>query len=199
MKILDVSERLNRIKDVIIHDPFFGGKSLSSGTGGYIFDYDPEDELVVREFIDNFSGRKDLGFDVQVFDLFDIMIGYLKEQGYLESAFDVEADCRNEPEGIEYMIRAMVDVVQSDSQNDIFVDYIQKHAIPGNVIFIIGVGKCHPFIRSHKILNNFDSKLNGVKTVLFYPGTYNSDELILFGTIPSENYYRSMKLVERSE
>jgi hypothetical protein len=199
MKILDVSERLNRIKDVIIHDPFFGGKSLSSGTGGYIFDYDPEDELVVREFIDNFSGRKDLGFDVQVFDLFDIMIGYLKEQDYLESAFNVEADCRNESEGIEYMIRAMVDVVQSDSQNDIFVDYIQKNAIPGNVIFIIGVGKCHPFIRSHKILNNFDSKLNGVKTVLFYPGTYNSDELILFGTIPSENYYRSMKLVERSE
>ena len=93
----------------------------------------------------------------------------------------------------------MVDVFQTDSQNDIFIDYIKSNAVSGNVIFITGVGKCHPFIRSHKILNNFDSKLNGVKTVLFYPGVYTSDELKLFGTIPSENYYRSMSLVERTE
>ncbi len=199
MKVLTISERLNRIKDVIIHDPFFGGKSLSSGTGGYIFDYDPQDELAVREFIDNFKDRKDLGFDVQVFDLFEIMIGYLQDQGYLESAFEIEEECRDEGEDIGYFVRAMVDVFQTDSQNDIFIDYIKKNAVSGNVIFITGVGKCHPFIRSHKILNNFDSKLNGVKTVLFYPGVYTSDELKLFGTIPSENYYRSMSLVERTE
>ena len=47
-------------------------------------------------------------------------------------------------------------------------------------------------------INNFDSKMNGVKTVMFYPGTYDSEELRLFGTIASENYYRSMILVERS-
>jgi hypothetical protein len=199
MKVLTISERLNRIKDVIIHDPFFGGISLSSGTGGYIFDYDPQDELAVREFIDNFKDRKDLGFDVQVFDLFEIMVGYLQDQGYLESSFEIEEDCRGEEEGLGYFVRAMTDVLQADSQNDIFIDYIKKNAVSGNVIFITGVGKCHPFIRSHKILNNFDSKLNGVKTVLFYPGVYTSDELKLFGTIPSENYYRSMSLVERTE
>jgi hypothetical protein len=198
MKILTIDERLNRIKGVIINDPFFGGRSLSSGTGGYIFDYDPQDELVVREFVKNFKDRKDLGFDVQEFDLFEIMIEHLQDQGYLETVFDIEEECRNESEGIGYLVRAMADVLQSDSQNDIFIDYIQKHIVSGNVIFITGVGKCHPFIRSHKILNNFDSKLNGVKTVLFYPGLYSSDELKLFGTIPSENYYRSMRLVERT-
>ncbi|MDR1700314.1 MAG: DUF1788 domain-containing protein [Lachnoclostridium sp.] len=199
MKEFAIGDRLNRIKDIIVNDPFFGGKSLSSGTGGYIFDYDPKDELIVRDFIENFSGRKDLGFDVQVFDLFEIMIEYLKMHDYLESAFEIEEDCRNEKEGITYMVRSMADVLQPDSQNDIFIDNIQKNAMPGNVLFIIGVGKCHPFIRSHKILNNFDSKLNGVKTILFYPGTYSSDELRLFGTIHSENYYRSMKIVERRE
>lgn len=199
MKIRTIGERLNMIKDVIINDPFFGGKSLSSGTGGYIFDYDPQDELVVRDFIGDFKDRKDLGFDVQVFDLFEIMISYLQEQGYLDSVFEIEGECRDNGEGLDYLIRAMADVFQADSQNDIFIDHIKKNAVKGNVIFITGVGKCHPFIRSHKILNNFDSKLNGVKTVLFYPGVYNSDELKLFGTIPSENYYRSMNLVERTE
>ncbi|MFA6729101.1 MAG: DUF1788 domain-containing protein [Prevotella sp.] len=197
MKEIDIKESLNKIEDIIINDPFFGGRSLSSGTGGYIFDYNPEDELVVREFIRNFSGKKGLGFEIQVFDLFEIMLDYLKSEGYLEIAFDIEKECKDHDEGIEYMIRAMNDLVQSDSQNDIFVDFIKKDAIIGNVLFITGVGKCHPFIRSHKILNNFDSKLNGVKTVLFYPGEYKDDGLKLFGTIPSENYYRSLRLVER--
>ena len=84
-------------------------------------------------------------------------------------------------------------------KDDLFVNYISEHAFEGNVIFITGVGKCHPFIRSHMVINNFNSKMSGVKTVLFYPGTYNSEELKLFGTIRSENYYRSMILVERTE
>jgi len=197
MKEMDINERLNKIEDIIINDPFFSGRSLSSGNGGYIFDYDPKDELIVRDFVKNFKGKKGLGFDVQEFDLFEIMIDYLKSENYLEEAFDIEEECRTQDEGIDYMIRAMTDLVQSDSQNDVFVSRIKEEVVAGNVIFITGVGKCHPFIRSHRILNNFDSKLNGVKTILFYPGEYKDDGLRLFGTIPSENYYRSMRLVER--
>lgn len=93
----------------------------------------------------------------------------------------------------------MSQLFDQGGKDDLFVNYIREHAIEGNVIFITGVGKCHPFIRSHMVINNFNSKMSGVKTVLFYPGTYNSEELKLFGTIASENYYRSMILVERSE
>ena len=199
MKQLTIDERLNRIEDIIINDPFFGNKSLSSGNGGYIFDYDPEDELVVRDFIKRFSARKDLGFDIQVFDLYEIMMDFLDREIGLDNVFEVEAECKDNEEGLDYFKRAVVDAIQSDSSNDIFIDYIKNHAISGNVIFLTGVGKCHPFVKSHKIINNYDSKLNGVKTVLFYPGVYSGDELRLFGTITSDNYYRSMTLVERYE
>ena len=77
MRKLDIDERLNRIEDTIINDPFFGNRSLSSGNGGYIFDYDPCDELIVREFIKKFSSRTDLGFEIQVFDLYEIMLDCL--------------------------------------------------------------------------------------------------------------------------
>lgn len=197
MKELEINYRLNKIEDIIINDPFFGGRSLSSGTGGYIFDYDPKDELIVREFVRNFKDKKGLGFDVQEFDLFEIMIDYLKSEGYLDMAFEIEEECQTHDDGINYLVDAMKNFLQPDSQNDVFVNHIKKNAIAGNVIFITGVGKCHPFIRSHRILNNFDSKLNGVKTILFYPGEYKDDGLRLFGTISSENYYRSMRLVER--
>ncbi|WP_400225973.1 DUF1788 domain-containing protein [Methanomethylophilus alvi] len=195
--ILDIHDRLNMIEERIRNDPFFSNRSLSSGNGGYIFDYDPEDELVVRDFIKNFGSRTDLGFNIQVIDLYnDIMIPFLLEGDYLETTFDLEEE--TETEGFGYLQNAVTSLFDQGGRDDLFVNYIQEHAVEGNVIFIIGVGKCHPFIRSHMIINNFDSKMNGVKTVLFYPGTYDSEELRLFGTIASENYYRSMILVERS-
>ena len=195
---LSIRDRLNRIEQTIINDPFFGNRSLSSGNGGYIFDYDPEDEIVVRDFIKNFSSRADLGFKIQAIDLFDdVLIRYLKEGGYLESVFELEEECRELPEGINDLKHAMSEIIQQGGSSDLFVNYISKVAEEGSVVFLYGVGKCHPFIRSHMIINNFDSKMNGVKTILFYPGTYNYEELRLFGTIPSENYYRSMVLVGR--
>ena len=195
---LSTRERLNQIEQTIINDPFFGNRSLSSGNGGYIFDYNPEDEIIVRDFIRNFASRADLGFKIQAIDLFnDVLIKYLKEEGYLESVFGLEEECRNLSEGIDYLKHAMSSLIQQGGDSDLFVSYISEVAEKGNVIFLYGVGKCHPFIRSHMIINNFNSKMNSVKTILFYPGTYNSEELKLFGTISSENYYRSMVLVGR--
>lgn len=193
---LSIHDRLNMIEKKISKDPLFNNRTLSSGSGGYIFDYDPEDELVVRDFIKNFSLRKDLGFDIQVIDLFnDIFIPHLKEQEYLEPLFELEAEC--EEEGFSHLKYAVSQLFDQGGNDDLFVNHIRECAITGNVIFITGVGKCHPFIRSHMVVNNFDSKMCGVKTVLFYPGKYNSEELKLFGTIKSENYYRSLILVER--
>lgn len=193
----NIHDRLNMIEKRIRDDPFFSNRSLSNGNGGYIFDYDPEDELIVRDFVANFGSRTDLGFNIQVIDLYDdIMIPFLLERGYLDTVFELEDE--SETEGFEYLCDAVMYPFHQGDRNDLFVNYIQEHAIEGNVIFITGVGKCHPFIRSHMIIDNFNSKMNGVRTVLFYPGTYNSEELRLFGTIASENYYRSMILVERS-
>ena len=195
--MLSIHDRLNKIEQRIRNDPVLGNHSLSSGNGGYIFDYDPEDELIVRDFIRNFSSRADLGFGIQVFDLFDdILIPFLVDEGYLDTVFDLEQESIQE--GFDHLRDAMISLLDQGGSSDLFVNHIRENSVEGNVIFITGVGKCHPFIRSHMIVNNFDSRMNGVKTVLFYPGTYDSEELRLFGTIPSENYYRSMILVERS-
>ena len=195
--ILNIHDRLNMIEDRIRNDPFFSNRSLSSGNGGYIFDYDACDELIVREFIENFRNRADLGFDIQVIDLFDdILIPFLIEEDCLDAVFDLERE--SERDGFGYLVDAMAQLLDQGGSGDVFVKYIRENAVEGNVVFITGVGKCHPFIRSHMIINNFDSKMSGVKTVLFYPGIYDSEELRLFGTIESGNYYRSMILVERS-
>ena len=63
------------------------------------------------------------------------------------------------------------------------------------MIFLTGVGKSHPIIASHNILNNLHQVLDSVPVVMFYPGEYSGQDLKLFGTMDSHNYYRAFRLV----
>ena len=51
-------------------------------------------------------------------------------------------------------------------------------------------------LRSHTVLNNLHQVIDHVPVVLFYPGKYDGQELILFGEIKDDNYYRAFKLVD---
>lgn len=199
MRELTIDERLNRIEEIIKNDPFKGSKALNNGNGGYIFDYDPEDEMVVRSHVRRMGQIAGLGFRIVVIDLFDdVLIPYLKDEGYLEEVFHLEEECR-QAGNIDELIHAMDGLLQQGGEDDLFIRYLCDNVEPNSVVFLIGVGKCHPFIRSHQIINNYDSMKHGVKTILFYPGTYDCEELKLFGTVPSENYYRASILVPRRE
>ena len=63
-------------------------------------------------------------------------------------------------------------------------------------VFIIGVGRVYPFLRSHGILNNIEELANDCNMILFFPGEYNNLQLSLFGIISDENYYRGHNLNE---
>ena len=64
-----------------------------------------------------------------------------------------------------------------------------------SVIFLTGVGKCHPIIAAHNILNNLHQVFDKAPVVMFYPGEYSGQDLKLFGSIDSKNYYRAFRLV----
>jgi hypothetical protein len=63
------------------------------------------------------------------------------------------------------------------------------------VVFLTGVGKVFPFVRSHNVLNNLHQILDSVPVVMFYPGNWNGQTLSLFGTINDGNYYRAFPLI----
>ena len=72
------------------------------------------------------------------------------------------------------------------------VNSIEDH----NVIFITGVGKIYPFVRSHTILNNLQEKVDHIPVIMFYPGKYDGQSLNLFGEFKDDNYYRAFQLVD---
>ena len=87
----------------------------------------------------------------------------------------------------------MLRISASDS---LIVNYIRDNTPPNSVIFLTGVGKCYPILRSHKVLNNLHQVIDNVPVVMFYPGKYDGQELVLFGEIKDDNYYRAFKLVD---
>lgn len=195
--MLSLDERLDKAEEIICRPSFRENKGLGNEVGYYIFDYPAEKELHVRErikYIKNKNESSDNDYRVVVFDLYEIMINILTQKGYLDKCYQFE-----KMKGFERVSKAISNMLRITSPDSLIVNYIKAN-IPGkSVVFITGIGKCYPILRSHTVLNNLHQVIDNVPVVLFYPGNYDGQELVLFGEIKDDNYYRAFKLVEQGE
>lgn len=83
----------------------------------------------------------------------------------------------------------------SDSES-LIVQYIQDNTPENAIVFLTGIGKSYPLLRSHNVLNNLHQSYMRAPVVMFFPGIYNEQELILFNEIKDDNYYRAFRLVK---
>ena len=86
--------------------------------------------------------------------------------------------------------------MEEDNQSNELLAYIKNHTPKNAIVFLTGVGKCYPMMRSHKILNNLHQFVDDVPVVMFFPGEYDGQSLMLFSEIKDDNYYRAFKLVD---
>lgn len=190
-----LEERLDIAERMIKAESFRQNKGLGNEVGYYVFDYPADKELVVRERIEymkNKNSKGTEGFELVVYDLYDIIIDLLEEEkGFLEQCFKFEKKI-----GLEKIIESVGNLLQIDDDNSYIVQYIQKYTPKEAVVFLVGIGKCYPFLRSHKVLNNMHQAIDNVPVVLFYPGKYDGQELVLFSEIKDDNYYRAFMLVD---
>lgn len=190
-----IHKRLDKILPIIMDERFREGKGLGNEIGFYIFDYDPEDELIVREHI-NFLKEKvnndNREITIREFDLFEIVLETIKDKGYLEKVFEMEKQ-----KGTESILTPIKKTLRLTQNNDLIVDYIRNRIEDNDVVFLTGVGKAWPIIRSHTVLNNLHAVVDNVPLIMFYPGTYSGHDLHLFDEISDQNYYRAFTLVDR--
>lgn len=190
-----IYDRLDEIMQRITKESFRQNKGLGNEVGYYIFDYESKYEMLVRDYV-QFLKQKinggDYGFIIKEFDLYEIMLELLEAKGYLEKNIKMEQE-----KGSEYVFNATKKALRLTEKNDLIVQYIRDRVKKNNVVFITGVGKIWPVIRSHTVLNNLHQVLDEVPVVMFFPGIYDGLELVLFEEIKDDNYYRAFKLVER--
>lgn len=192
MKSLE--ERLALIEETINKPSFRQNKGLGNEVGYYIFDYPPEKELQIRERVEyirhKYENSPD-GFKVVVFDLYDIIIETLENKGYIQKTIDIE-----KKKGFERVIRAIGNTMRITSEDSLIIKKIKEETPDNAVVFLVGIGKCYPILRSHTVLNNLHQVVDNVPVVLFYPGKYDGQELILFGDIKDDNYYRAFRFAD---
>ena len=161
----------------------------------YIFDYAPKDELIVRKEVKKLKERNPA---IVEFDLYEMMLKIIEEEGYMEDVLRVEKDYDK-----DLLLREVFQPLLSvEEEENRLLEIFQENAPDdGNTIVLItGVGKSFPIVRSHTILNNLQSIFRRNPVVMMYPGRYeikNSMTLRLFERLDDDNYYRAFPLVER--
>lgn len=170
-------------------------KGLGNEVGYYIFDYEPENEILVRDhikFLKNKINSSVNKIKIKEFDLYEIMIEIIKNKGYLEKTIELEKNY-----GSEKALNAVKKTLRLTGSSNLYVNYIKERTEANDIIFLTGVGKAWPIVRSHTVLNNLHPVIDKNPLVLFFPGSYDGSELVLFNEIHDDNYYRAFSLVPR--
>ena len=161
----------------------------------YIFDYNPKDELIIRREVEKLKNKNPY---IVEFDLYEMMLQIVEEEGYMEDVIRMETDYDK-----DLLLREVFQPLLSvEEEASAFLDKF-KEGIEDDgksIVLITGVGKVYPIVRSHTILNNLQSIFRHNPVVMMYPGRYeikNSMTLRLFERLDDDNYYRAFPLVER--
>ena len=187
MEGMKIEKRLERIKKRFGREDFLKNKGLGNEIPFYIFDYPPEKELIVRDFVNNDLVKKFEGSNtVQlcVIDLFELMIERLEKENIFLDSFSIE-----NKRGSEKLYKSLGKSINMD----VLKEEIAQRTVDNNIVCIIGTGKVFPIIRTHDLLENLQNIFDFTKVVLFLPGKYTKQKLVVFNEF-SENYYRAMRL-----
>lgn len=192
---MSLSDRLDLIEKKISSEEFRNNTGTANEVGYYVFDYDPKDELIVRDYVNELvnkiNSKEYLEYHINCFGLYDLMIQSLKEEDILDDILDME-----ETDGYSDVSNTIQDTMGINSLKDNYIiNTIKKNIDDKSIVFITGVGKAYPIIRAHKVLKNTHLKIDNVPVVIFLPGKYSGLEISLFGKL-NTNYYRAFKLID---
>jgi hypothetical protein len=186
-----LNERLNKILPRLISNEFLSGSGIGNEIAFYIFDYPPEDELRVRDYLrtllDHIPKQKH-GLRVKHVNLFDFVLDYLSSRNLLDKAVQLQRE-----KGDEALKKALAGPLHESKLGTLFAECVQPDQ--HDLVIVSGVGSVWPLLRSHSLLNNLHAVMGKTPLVMFYPGRYDGQSLRLFGRLKNNNYYRAFKLV----
>lgn len=183
----NIAVSLDKVSARLSDEAFLSNKGLSNEVGIHVFCYDPSDELTVRAFFDGLKAQKDKPFRLIECDLYKIFLDICEEKRILNSIPNME-----ERKGRDFLFEQIQKIASPES----FVKKMKYEPhCPGDILLITGVGKVYPFMRSHKILDNIQHIFSDIPVLMLYPGTFNGQDLCLFGRFLDGHYYRAFNLL----
>lgn len=190
-----ISERFLELEDRMISVESLTKYGTANEIDFYIFDYNPKDEILVRTEV---KKLKEKNPDIVEFDLYEMMLEIIENEGYMEDVIRMESEYDK-----ELLLREVFQPLLSVEEEcspllEMFKDRAKDTG--DKIVLVTGVGKAYPIVRSHTILNNLQSIFRKNPVVMMYPGRYETKSkmtLRLFEKLEDDNYYRAFPLVER--
>lgn len=186
-----IIEDFKRIFEITSSNEFLKMEGLNGEVPFWIAPYDIQHQDFVTEELNNVLKKlKYNGISVIVLDLFELSIEIIDKHIGLEKMFTVEKSKTKE--------RFKKALQSTLNLHERFIPLIEQKISESKpqVLILKGVGAVYPFIRSHNILNNLQSSVTEIPTLMFFPGEYNGKALNLFGDFKDDNYYRAFNIFE---
>ena len=192
---LSLDERLNQILPRITSRDFLESKGLGNEIGFWVFDYPPERELDVNDFL---TGTVLPSINKQVpaihtatIDLLQLVTELLEERNLLDKAMVMQ-----QMKGDESTLAALRSVLKEDK---IAQKIANQYDIPNlDLLILTGVGAVYPMLRTHTLLSALHPIMGKTPLLMFFPGRYDGHSLRLFNTLAEDHYYRAFRLVPES-
>ncbi len=189
MKNMQLEKRLELFKERIKTTDFLECKGLGNEIPYWIFDFEPEKELLVRETVEKIVSTFESRHSIKIIEinLYELCLELLARKLSDEkiSQFEEKKGSDTLLEKIRLILKP--DVIKKEIAGILQDDY--------NIVFLTGVGTAWPIIRAHSVLNNLHSVTGKKPLVIFYPGKFSGLDLSLFGVFKNKNYYRAFPLM----
>lgn len=181
-------QELDRIKERISDPSFLRNRGLSNEVGIHVYCYNPQDEFLIQEYIRRLKSEANAPYRIIECDLYEIFLSLLEDKRILKAVDGVESK-----RGKDFLLSQLQKVATADA-------FLAKmnyapHVRGQDVLFLTGIGKVHPFMRSHKMLDSMQHLFEDIPVVMFYPGTFNGQTLSLFDEFLDGHYYRAFNLL----
>jgi hypothetical protein len=192
--------RLEKILPKITDPKFLNGEGIGNEISCYIFDYDPEDELQVRDHISwmmSHLATNHAEINVLHIDLLQVVTDYLKEQNLFQQVIEMQ-----ENQGDAFVIEALKGPLSADK----IKSYISEIYSPceKDLLLMSRIGSAWPMLQAYSLLNCLHGMIEQTPLVMFYPGSFDGVTLKLFGKNNSSStdsgtrpYYRAFTLIPR--
>ncbi|MDD3043657.1 MAG: DUF1788 domain-containing protein [Methanosarcinaceae archaeon] len=184
-----LEERLELFKEKIRTKDFLECKGLGNEIPYWIFEFEPEKELLIRENVEKIVSTFENRHSIKIIEinLYELCLEILSQKLSDEkiSQFEKKKGSNTLLEKIRLILKP--DVIKKEIAEILQDDY--------HIVFLTGVGNAWPMIRAHSILNNLHSMAGKKPLVIFYPGKFSGLDLSLFGVFKNKNYYRAFPLI----
>ena len=185
-------ERLNGILPRLTSQDFLQNQGLGNEIGFWIFDYPPEQEMAMRDFLHEVIvpalEKQQPAIRSATVNLFDLTIGLLEDRKLLDKALEMQRT-----QGNTKTLESLRRVLKEDKLAERLVT---QHDISQlDLLLLWNVGAVYPMLRTHTLLSALHPLMQDTPLVMFFPGKYDGYSLRLFSKLAEDHYYRAFRLI----